>query len=313
MCVSFWAGEKTLSRCFNRRELLVRRLSVKVIKALGNNMILCKDEQGRELICQGKGIGFQKRKGDPVDESGIERRFVPSSESESRHFQELFAEIPEEFWEIGEEVVQYSRTQYGLKVSDKVLLPICDHMAGCVERYRKGVVLANPMLWDIKRVYPNEFQIGLYALKLLGQRYGLEMKEDEAAFLAYHFVYAELENADGAVSPDEIARLISSVIDIVQGAYQVKLDETDWNYQRFITHLKFFAKRVLTKNGYEEPDENELYEELAGRYKHVDNCVELIVNFILIDYHYELSTDERLYLLIHIQRVTKSLRKRGKA
>ncbi len=282
---------------------------MKVIKALGNNMILCKDEMGKESICQGKGIGFQKRKDDPVDESLIERRFVPSSEAESLHFQQLFSEIPEEFWGIAEQVVQYSRTQYGLKVSDKVILPICDHMAGCVDRYRKGVALSNPMLWDIKRVYSNEYQVGLYALSLLKQYFGIEMRDDEAAFLAYHFVNAELGNVE-AVSPDEVAKLIGSVVDIVQEAFQVKLDETDWNYQRFITHLKFFAKRVLTRNGYEEPEENELYDELSMRYKRINNCVELIVNFVLIEYHYELSSDERLYLLIHIQRVTKSLVKK---
>ena len=35
-----------------------------VTKALNNNMVLVRDSEGIERICQGKGIGFQKRAGD---------------------------------------------------------------------------------------------------------------------------------------------------------------------------------------------------------------------------------------------------------
>ncbi len=44
---------------------------------------------------------------------------------------------------------------------------------------------------------------------------------------------------------------------------------------------------------------------MSERYKPVRNCVDRIADYILINYHYDLSMDERLYLLIHIQRVTK--------
>ena len=127
----------------------------------------------------------------------IERSFVPASEEESRHFQQLFSEIPEEYWDMAGKVVEYARTRRKLKVTDKVILPLCDHMAGAVERYQQGVALDNPMLWDVKRVYPKEFRVGMYALTLIKESYGIEMKEDEAAYLAYHFVIDELGQQDG--------------------------------------------------------------------------------------------------------------------
>ena len=104
-----------------------------VIKALNNNMVLVRDSAGLERICQGKGIGFQKRSGDKIARSLVERSYIPENELDRRHFQQLFSEIPDEYWEIAEKVVDYGRERYKIKVSDRVILPLCDHMAGSVK------------------------------------------------------------------------------------------------------------------------------------------------------------------------------------
>ena len=288
---------------------------MKIIKSLNNNMVLAVDTAGKEKICQGKGIGFQRKRGDLLDPDSVERTFVPETESDRSYFLQLFSEIPGEYWEIAEDVVRYAKEVCGLRFTDMVLLPLCDHMAGSVERYKNGVTLANPMLWDIRRIYAEEFRVGKYALELLEERFQVRMKEDEAAFLAYHFVNAELRdmgNASGAavVSPDYMTRLIGSVLDIVQDSFQVELSEEDWNYQRFLTHLKFFARRIAERRGHAGEADEELYEELSERYHRVNLCVNRIADYVLIEYHYDLSIDERLYLLIHIERVTRKFRKK---
>lgn len=282
---------------------------MKVIKALNNNMVLARDDRGNECICQGKGLGFQKHSGDLLDSGMIERCFRPSTTDESRHFQQLFSEIPEEFWEIAEKIVNYGKEHFGIQVSPRIILPLCDHMAGSVERYRRNLELKNPLLWDIKRVYPKEFKIGKYALELLNNHFGIQMKDDEAAYLAYHFVNSQLNRVPGEASQDMMTTLVSSVINLVQQSFQITLDEEDWNYQRFLTHLKFFVNRVSARQTYEEDDNTQLYEELKVRYPHVYRCVERIADLILIDYHYDISNEERLYLLIHIERVTRRYRK----
>ncbi len=282
---------------------------MKIVKALNNNMVLVMTDEGREMICQGKGIGFQKKAGELLDETKVERKFVPSDAKESRNFQELFAEIPEEYFVLSDQIVRHAKEEQKIKLPDKVILPICDHIAGSVERYKKGVKLNNPMLWDIKRIYPSEFAAGKYGLLLIKEKFGIEMKEDEAAFLASHFVNAELESKED-VSIDEVTVLISSIVQMVQEAFQIELNQEDWNYQRFLTHLRFFSNRVLLREGYGESEENELYTELCERYPHIKNCVNLIADYILIQYHYDISSDERLYLLIHIERVTKRYRKK---
>ena len=284
---------------------------MRVVKALNNNMILARQDNGQELICQGKGIGWRKNAGAEVDETLIQRRFLPENEDESRHFQQLFSEIEDSCWSIAEQLLAYARSRYALKVSEKVILPLCDHMAGSVERYRKGVQLENPMLWDVKRVYPKEFQVGKYALQLLKERYGVEMLEDEAAFLAYHIVIAQLGNSP-QVAPDLVTRLASSVISLVEQSFQLTLNEEDWNYQRFLTHLKFFVNRIATREPYPETEEDELYTELKVKHPHVNRCVERIADYILIHFHYDISSEEKLYLLIHISRVIRAAKRSQK-
>ena len=281
---------------------------MKVVKALNNNMVLARDDQGNDCICQGKGIGFQKRSGDPLDSSIIERCFRPSTMDESRHFQQLFSEIPDEYWEIAEKLIAYGKEHFGIQVSQRIILPLCDHMAASIERYRRHMELKNPLLWDIKRIYPKEFKIGKYALTLLEERFGISMEEDEAAFLAYHFASAQLNNNPGNASQDMMTTLVGRIIDLVQLSFQITLDEEDWNYQRFLTHLKFFVNRVAFRQPYEGNEDTELYDELKARYPHVYRCVERVADLVLIDYHFDISNEERLYLMIHIERVTRRYR-----
>ena len=45
-------------------------------KILNNNLILSRDGQGHEVIVKGCGIAFQKKKGQQVEESRIEKIFT---------------------------------------------------------------------------------------------------------------------------------------------------------------------------------------------------------------------------------------------
>ena len=95
-------------------------------------------------------------------------------------------------------------------------------------------------------------------MELIREQFGVEMLEDEAAFLAYHFVYAQLDNMPAGSSPDTIVKLVGDIVEFVQQAFQITLNEEEWNYQRFLTHLKFFANRIVSHQAYEENDD-ELY------------------------------------------------------
>ena len=274
-----------------------------VDKILNNNMVISQNAEGKEIILKGKGIGFQKKRGDSVENAKVERIFVPNDRNEVKRFQDFFAKLPQEYWEIAEEMTAYAREECELQVPERILLPICDHLFGAVERYRTGLPLKNPMLWEVKRLYPKEFATGCYGLSIVEKRFGIRMEEDEAAFLAFHYVCAQF--GDGGVEDwESVTRLIGEITRIVELCYQITLDQESWDYQRFLTHLKFFAKRVFDGYQYELKDD-EWFRLIKEKYPRAYRCIVKIADYIHDTYHYELNGEEMLYLMIHVEKITR--------
>lgn len=272
-------------------------------KVLNNNMVISRNPEGKEIILQGKGIGFNKRKRDSIVRTQVERIFTPNDKNEIKRFQDFFAKLPDEYWEIAEQMTHYAREVCELKVSERVLIPVCDHLAGAVERYQSGAVLKNPMLWEVKHLYPKEYQVGCRGLELVKKRFHIQMEPDEAAFLAFHYVCSQLGDSQ-VENLEAITRLIKEITQIVEACYQIRMDEESWDYQRFITHLKFFAKRMFEGKQC-AGSEDEWFHLIKEKYPQSYKCIVKIADFIHDVYHYELNREEMLYLMIHIEKITR--------
>ena len=59
-----------------------------------------------------------------------------------------------------------------------------------------------------------------------------------------HIVSAEL-NAQNITDVNQITELINTVLQIVRIHFKIDLNEESISYERFLTHLKFFAARVF--------------------------------------------------------------------
>ncbi|WP_081212596.1 PRD domain-containing protein [Pediococcus damnosus] len=76
---------------------------------------------------------------------------------------------------------------------------------------------------------------------------------------------------------------------------------------RFITHLKFFAQRVLQNKHYDDDADEDLLQTLKKKYAVAYNCARKIQTFVRKKYDYEISSTELLYLTVHIRRLVKNL------
>ena len=65
-----------------------------------------------------------------------------------------------------------------------------------------------------------------------------------------HIVSAEL-NAQNITDVNQITELINTVLQIVRIHFKIDLNEESISYERFLTHLKFFAARVFDHMEYE--------------------------------------------------------------
>ena len=71
------------------------RMAVKIVRVLNTNAVVSSDQEGRELIITGAGIGFKKKKGENLDEALADKTYYLESVDDSRRLQEVVKEISE--------------------------------------------------------------------------------------------------------------------------------------------------------------------------------------------------------------------------
>ena len=91
--------------------------------------------------------------------------------------------------------------------------------------------------------------------------------------------------------------------------FHTEFDTSNAYYYRFITHLKFFALRLLKNNQFNEEEENELLDVVKDKYCASYECVLKIRDFLKRKYKYTLHEDEIVYLTIHVHRVVHKTKK----
>ena len=138
------------------------------------------------------------------------------------------------------------------------------------------------------------------ALKIIQEKLGVLLPEDEASFIAMHIVNAELNQEMPNVA--NITKVMQDILNIVKYHFKMDFDEESLNYFRFITHLKFFAQRLYSKTSIED-DDPFLFETVREKHKAAFECTEKINEYIENQFDYSLTNNEKLYLIIHIQRV----------
>lgn len=273
-------------------------------KILNNNVVVVLDEENREQVVMGRGLAFKKKCGDDVDPAQIDKVFTMNNPDTNNKFQELVANIPMDYMLLVENIITYAKTHIGKKINDTIYISLVDHIFMSVKRHEEGIEVKNALLWDIKRFYKDEYCIGLKALEMIKDQTDVELPEDEAGFIALHFVNAQMEeNPDKVEDIYNITKVMQEITNIVKYFFHIEFDENSVYYYRFVTHLKFFAQRMVTNRQYEQEEGDDLLEIIKVKYKNAYECVKKIKKFINEKYSYALSDEEMLYLTIHIARV----------
>lgn len=69
-------------------------VQMKIAKILNNNVVVVLDEHQREQVVMGRGLAFQKRVGEDLDESNIEKIFALQDAGLAGRLSELLSQIP---------------------------------------------------------------------------------------------------------------------------------------------------------------------------------------------------------------------------
>ena len=275
---------------------------MRVIKVLNNSLVLALDNAGQESILMGKGIGFHKSIGYEFQESEIEKVFVLKDKEVSRNIIRLAAETDSVFFELAKAVIDYAIEQFDMKLMDHIYLSLTDHLSFAARRVREGIVLQNFYTLEMKKFNPQEFQVGEYAVNLMRERLDLEIPADEAGNIAFHFINAQFNHPYNSQNL-LISRTLDAVLDIVKYAFGITYNEDSTSYSRYVTHVRLFAQRLVSRNQLPDEKNSLLYEQIHSSCQKEFECVEKIQIYVMEQFRQKLSSQEKMYLALHIHRV----------
>ena len=233
-----------------------------ILKVINNNVVSAYDEDGKEVVVTGKGIGFQKKAKDSIDESKIEKIFRLNDVA-TREFEQLIADIPYDHVQIVVRIVARANEIMKQKLNKSIYISLLDHLNYAIVRTRQGVKIENSLLWEIKHFYTVEYQIGFLAIDIVREELGVILPEDEAGFIAMHILNAELGSDIKKTSI--VPGVLKDIYNIVGYSAKHKIDETSMYYDRFVTHIKFLLERILKKAEYRD-DQTEFYSMLRAQF-----------------------------------------------
>lgn len=273
---------------------------MRVYKVINNNVLSAFDDMKQELVLMGRGIGFKAKAGDVIDEDKIEKIFCIENSALSRQFQEILSDMPLEHMQISADIISYAKNECHMKLNQSIYVALTDHIHYAIERYRQGILLPNTLLGEIRQFYRREYLVGEYAIRIFAERLDIHFSEDEAGFIALHFVNAVYDTTTHDAYA--IAEILKQSMAIVKAAFGERVQEHSMHYERFMVHLKFLARRIFTKELLEE-EETAMAQEIFAKYAEESACAGKIAEYIYDSYQTELTEEEKMYLTIHIRRI----------
>ena len=272
-----------------------------VEKVLYNNVVVSIDPKTKkEVILMGSGIAFNKKPGQQIDEKKIEKTFVVDDENLGNKIKKLINQIPEGIFEITDEIITHAIVELNTVLDKQIYVSLADHIAFAVKRFRSGIIIKNELLNEVRRVHKAEFKVSLWAVDYINEKLGIELPEDEAGFIALHFVNAGYRET--TMKSITSTKIIKDILNIIKYNFAIELDEDDLNYDRLLTHLKYFAKRIVNNNQNNSTD-SDFIKMISTTYPEAYECAVKIGDYILKNNDYHVNDDEIVYLTMHIQRV----------
>ncbi len=273
---------------------------MQVERVINNNVVSAFDPKGKEVIIMGKGIGFHAKPGNEIDQSLIEKIFYLESQSTVNKFKELIENLPLEHIQVSSEIITYADKVLNRKLNPNIYITLTDHISFAIERFKQDMMFDNPLLWDVQRLYRQEYLIGEYAIALIEKRLGIRLPVDEAASIALHFVNAEYNTIMSQTM--SITKMLPRILQIVKNDFGITLEENSLHYERFVTHLRFLVQRIIHQEQLDNID-MEFCEMVKNLYPLEFNSSEKIGDYLKENFQAVIVMEELAMLSIHIRRV----------
>lgn len=278
---------------------------MEVLRVFNNNVILARDELGREVVVTGRGVGFQARRGSRVDEVRIARRFVPDQSPES--VAAVLADIPPERLNQVAELFADAVRSLGSTVPPLAVVAVADHIHQAMGRLERGIVLEYPLRTEVAHLHPEELRVAEDLLARLNAISPVPLPAGEAIALAMHLFHA----VTGSASMEQTyaqSGLIRQIFELVGEHFGPDFDPDSIDAARFATHLRYFFARARAGSQL-DGEASGVGAVLSARNPGAHQVAQHIRALLELRLDHPVSEDEVAYLTLHVARLELGLRR----
>lgn len=270
---------------------------MRIVKKLNNSAALAIDDNGRELVVFGRGIGFAPTPYILTDLNLIERSFYDIKSS----YIELAASLPEDIVMLAAEIVETAQFELDCRLNPNLPFTLADHLNFAMERLKQGVEIVSPLSYDVAHFYPKELAIGKRTALMVKEKMNVELPDSEITNIVLHFVNGELENSDMNTTL-KATKIIAAVTAIVEQEFSIKLDTDSFHYSRFVMHIRYLIGR-MEAGCQENIGMGSTLRGMYREYPDVYRCTCKVASYLEKEWNWVCNEDEKLFLLVYIKRI----------
>lgn len=276
---------------------------MRVEKKINNNVAVCTDGNGQELIALGRGIGFPKTPYELTDLSKIDMTFYRVSSQTVQ----MLTTISEDVIMVSSKIVQLAQTKLQNQFSTNVVFSLADHISFAIERIKKNEIFDFSLSYDIQHLYPKEYDVGLKALQYVKEDLKIIFLKAEATAIAMHFINAR-EVSSQNISKSNTDNTLNLIIGTIEDQFNIKIDKKSFAFNRFKIHLQYFLKRIESNKQIHDEISVQLIQDMMENNYQIFKCGKEIVAQLNEKYRTEITDDEMFYLMIYIQRIMRGVK-----
>jgi len=187
-------------------------------------------------------------------------------------------------------------------LSEQLIFLLADHLSFAVSTKMAGKYSPSLILQEIRLLYPLEYSIGVFARKLVNEKVGVLLAEDEEGFVALHIVNSNTDKQKGSAL--EVVNLAQKTLELVRKHYSI-IDEQSFEFTRFLVHIKFLAQRVLNQLSSKNLRVEEFAKSLTQRDEKLAKVISEVSDYVREFHGYHMSKEEEVYLMLHVLRITE--------
>lgn len=275
---------------------------MRLVKKINNNVALGVDDDGRDVVVFGKGVGFRHMPYDVGAKDEIQRVFYDVN----RGMAASIAGLDDQVLLASSDIVDLAKMELECKLNPNLVVTLADHIQFAIERRKEGIDVTNPLSSEVAFVYPNELKVARTGVAMVNARVAdAKLPEDEACAIALHIVNGELGGAGDESNIDLVlktAQIMGKVTSIIEEELHVSLDRSSYAYNRFVAHFRYLVAR-LSNNESEQSQNSSLFDQAARDFPDIYSCVEKIQEYLQDAYGWSCSNEELLYLMMHVNRL----------